>query len=195
MEVVFLDRNRNIIELNEFFYKYPKDEWNELYFIKNRWYRDSVIFKLKIDKDDLIIASRYKICNIDPENIYLKEDIDFTCDEFKSLFDTDIKISKNNCIEIIFNNQKKINIPIEEYIKTIDIFNGYPIKIPLGIYDNKTVISYIRLMKDLNIKKYSFEGCFGINYDIVKYDIINHDTYFTVSEISDCYHLNFELQN
>ena len=187
MEIIFFDKNKNIIELNDFFYKYPKDNWKNDFFVKTRWYRDDIIFKLKID-EEFIIAVRYKINNIDINNITVEEDETFLQDEFSSIFDVKMKIAKNNTYKYYFRNQEKIKIPIQEYLKTIDIINGQPIAISISEYDNETVKQYIQIMKDLNIKEYSYIGTFGI-----KYDIINHDTHFTVSETSKWHRLNFEL--
>ena len=188
MEIVFFDKNKNIIELNDFFYKYPKDNWKNDFFVKTRWYRDDIIFKLKIDEEDFIIAVKCKINNIDINNIIIEEDESFLQDDFKSMFDTKMKVSKDNTYKYYFCNQEKIKIPIQEYLKTLSIFNGSPIKIDMQEYDNDIVKQYIKMMKDLNIKEYSYIGSLGI-----KYDIINHDTHFTVSETSEWHRLNFEL--
>lgn len=78
MEIVFLDRNNKILELDEFFYKYPTDDWGNEFVIRSRWYRDNVIFKLGIDKENIFIAKDYKIINADPNNITIKEDNIYT---------------------------------------------------------------------------------------------------------------------
>lgn len=168
MKAIFMDKEGSAIESKYYIERILRDENPRPY----QWYRQGVIYQFMIEEDkydgeDIIYAQEYFI-NIEKDIPILKPGIVYYIEELSEIFDLDFKIGFDGTIDITITNQKVIREPIKKYLFKKEAIVNQEVEITINEYDRNDVKLILKIMKDCNIKEYSYDDNSQFKYHIIQ---------------------------
>ena len=168
MKAIFMDKDGQAIESKCYIERILRDENPRPY----QWYRQGVIYQFMIEEDkydgeDIIYAQEYFI-NIEKDIPILKPSVVYYIEELSEIFDLDFKIGFDGTIDITITNQKVIREPIKKYLFKKEAIVNQEVEITINEYDRNDVKLILKIMKDCNIKEYSYDDNSQFKYHIIQ---------------------------